>query len=51
MEMRIVLARMLQRAPGLRAADPKPAKVQFRAITLAPRGGARVTLDRPPSPA
>jgi cytochrome P450 family 135 len=49
MEMRIVLARVLERAPTLRAADPKPAKVQFRAITLAPRGGTRVILDRPPT--
>ncbi|HWE33121.1 MAG TPA: cytochrome P450 [Solirubrobacteraceae bacterium] len=51
MEMRIVLARILQRAEGLRAADPEPAEVQFRAITLAPRGGVRVVLDRPPAPA
>jgi cytochrome P450 family 135 len=51
MEMRIVLDRVLERAAGLRAADAKPAKVQFRAITLAPRGGTRVVLDRPPSPA
>jgi cytochrome P450 family 135 len=51
MEMRVVLDRVLERAAGLRAADAKPAKVQFRAITLAPRGGARVVLDRPPSPA
>jgi cytochrome P450 family 135 len=50
MEMRIVLARILERAPALKAADPKPAKVQFRAITLAPRGGTRVILDRPPTP-
>ena len=49
-EMRIVLARVLQRAPGLRAADPKPARVQFRAITLTPRGGTRVILDRAPIP-
>jgi cytochrome P450 len=48
MEMRIVLARVLERA-ALRAADPEPAKVQFRAITLAPRGGARVIQDRPPA--
>jgi cytochrome P450 len=48
MEMRIVLDRVLARA-ALRAADPKPAKTQFRAITLAPRGGARVVQDRPPS--
>jgi cytochrome P450 len=50
MEMRIVLARVLERA-ALRAADPGLAKVQFRAITLAPRGGVRVVQDRPPAPA
>ena len=48
MEMRIVLARILERAPALRAADPEPAEVQFRAITLAPRGGVRVIQDRAP---
>ena len=47
-EMRIVLGRVLERA-ALRAADPEPAKVQFRAITLAPRGGVRVVQDRPPA--
>jgi cytochrome P450 family 135 len=47
MEMRIVLGRVLERA-ALRPADPKPEKVQFRAITLAPRTGVRVILDRPP---
>ena len=40
-EMRVVLARVLERA-ALRAADPNRAKAQFRAITLAPKGGARV---------
>ena len=50
MEMRIVLARVLERA-RLRAADPEPAKVQFRAITLAPRDGVRVVQDSPPVPA
>ncbi|HTT30264.1 MAG TPA: cytochrome P450 [Solirubrobacteraceae bacterium] len=49
MEMRIVVARVLERAAGLRAADPKPAKVQFRGITLAPKDGARVVLDRAPA--
>jgi cytochrome P450 len=49
MEMRIVLARVLQRT-ALRAASPDLAKVQFRAITLAPRDGVRVVQDRPPSP-
>ena len=48
MEMRLVLGRVLERAGALRAADPKPAKVQFRAITLAPRGGVRMVLDTPP---
>ncbi len=51
MEMRIVVGRVLQRAAGLRAADPKPAKVEFRGITLAPKDGARVILDRAPAPA
>jgi cytochrome P450 family 135 len=46
-EMRIVLGRVLERA-ALRAADPNLAKVQFRAITLAPRDGMRVIQDRPP---
>jgi cytochrome P450 len=44
MEMRIVLQRVLQRAK-LRPADPEPEKVQFRAITLAPRNGVRVVLE------
>ena len=44
MEMRIVVARVLERA-ALRTADPKPAKVEFRAITLAPRDGVRVVQD------
>jgi cytochrome P450 family 135 len=48
-EMRIVLDRVLART-ALRAVDPQPAKVQFRAITLAPRDGVRVILDRPPAP-
>ncbi|MBV9607241.1 MAG: cytochrome P450 [Solirubrobacterales bacterium] len=48
MEMRIVLDRVLERA-ALRAADPDLAKVQFRAITLAPRDGVRVVQDRPPA--
>lgn len=49
MEMRIVLERVLARAP-LRAADPELDEVQFRAITLAPRNGVRVVLERPPAP-
>ncbi len=49
MEMRVVLARVLERA-ALRAVDPAPAKVQFRAITLSPRDGVRVVQDHPPAP-
>jgi cytochrome P450 family 135 len=48
-EMRIVLARVLERA-ALRAAEPGLAKVQFRAITLAPKDGVRIIQDRPPTP-
>jgi cytochrome P450 len=51
MEMRIVVSRILERATALRAADPEPAEIQFRAITLAPRGGVRVIQTRPPAPA
>lgn len=47
MEMRIVLARVLERT-ALRAASRELAKVQFRAITLAPRDGVQVIQDRPP---
>ncbi len=50
MEMRIVIRRVLERA-HLSAADPEFEKVQFRAITLAPRNGVQVVLQRPPSPA
>jgi cytochrome P450 family 135 len=49
-EMRIVLARVLERT-ALQAVDPQRAKAQFRAITLAPKGGVRVRQDRPPRPA
>jgi cytochrome P450 len=49
MEMRVVLSRVLERT-ALRAASPEPAKVQFRAITLAPRDGVQVVQDRPPNP-
>lgn len=45
MEMRIVVARILERT-ALRAADPEPEKIQFRGITLAPRNGVRVVLER-----
>jgi cytochrome P450 len=48
-EMRVVLSRVLERA-ALAAADPEVAKPQFRAITLAPKGGARVIQQRPPLP-
>jgi cytochrome P450 family 135 len=44
MEMRVVLKRILERA-ALRAADPKLDKVQFRAITLAPKTGVRIVMD------
>ena len=50
MEMRIVVGRVLERA-ALRAADRKTAKVQFRGITLAPKGGVRVIQDQPPATA
>jgi cytochrome P450 len=48
MEMRIVLSRVLQRAT-LRPAGPELEKVQFRVITLAPREGVRVVLERAPT--
>ncbi len=47
MEMRVVLARVLERAQ-LQAADRRPAKAQFRAITLSPKGGVRVVQPRAP---
>jgi cytochrome P450 len=47
MEMRIVIQRVLERAQ-LRALDPKPEKVRFRGITMAPREGVRVVMDTPP---
>jgi cytochrome P450 len=49
MEMRIVLRRVLERA-ALRPADPELERIQFRAITQAPRTGVRVIQDRPPGP-
>jgi hypothetical protein len=49
-EMRVVLARVLERA-ALAPVDPEPAKGQFRAITIAPKGGVRVRQDRPALPA
>jgi cytochrome P450 len=48
MEMRVVVRTVLERAV-LRAADREPEKVQFRAITLAPRNGVRVVLDERPA--
>jgi cytochrome P450 len=48
MEMRIVLQRVLERAPALRAASPQLEEAQFRAITLAPKTGTRVVLDARP---
>jgi cytochrome P450 len=50
MEMRIVLARVLERA-SLRAVDPELDEIDFRGITLAPKRGVRVLLDRAPRPA
>jgi cytochrome P450 len=47
MEMRTVIARVLERA-DLLAVDEKPAKAQFRVITLAPKGGVKVRLAGPP---
>ena len=49
-EMRIVLARILERAQ-LKAADEHTAKAQFRAITLAPKGGVRVIQSQAPTAA
>jgi cytochrome P450 family 135 len=50
MEMRIVLARVLERC-ALRPADPEVEETVFRGITLAPKNGVQVVLDRPPVPA
>jgi cytochrome P450 len=49
-EMRVVLARVLERA-ALSPVDSEPAKGQFRAITIAPKGGVRVRQERAPLPA
>ena len=49
-EMRVVIARVLERA-ALEPVDAKPASAQFRAITLAPKGGVRVRQSVPPAPA
>jgi cytochrome P450 family 135 len=48
MEMRIVLRRVLARA-ALRPADPELEETSFRGITVAPRNGVQVVLDRAPS--
>jgi cytochrome P450 family 135 len=50
MEMRVVLGRVLERA-SLRAASAELDETAFRGITLAPKEGVRVLLDRPPVPA
>jgi cytochrome P450 family 135 len=49
-EMRVVLDRVLQRS-ALAAVDPEVAPGQFRAITIAPKGGVNVRQERPPRPA
>ena len=49
MEMRIVLGRVLERCV-LRAVHADLAEAQFRLITLAPKGGVPVRLERPPLP-
>ena len=45
MEMRIVLRRILERT-SLRLIARRPDRAQFRAITLAPKHGVRVSLER-----
>jgi cytochrome P450 len=47
MEMRVVLRRILERTEVL-PAKQDPDKVEFRAITLAPRDGVLVIQPRPP---
>jgi cytochrome P450 len=49
MEMRIVLRRVLERT-ALKPVDPELERIQFRAITQAPRNRVRVIQDRPPGP-
>jgi cytochrome P450 len=49
-EMRVVVSRVLERA-ALQPVQQRPARTQFRAITLAPKGGVPVRLIGPPSPA
>jgi hypothetical protein len=48
--MRVVLRRVLERC-ALRPADPALEEPMFRGITVAPKNGAQVVLDRPPRPA
>ncbi len=48
-EMRVVLRRVLERC-ALRPADPSLEEVTFRGITLAPKNGVQVVLDRRPAP-
>jgi cytochrome P450 len=50
MEMRVVLRRVLERA-ALRPASPEPEETVFRGITLAPKTGVQVVLERKPAPA
>jgi cytochrome P450 len=45
MEMRVALRRILERA-SLRPVARRPDRAQFRAITLAPRHGVRVLVER-----
>ncbi len=49
MEMRVALRRILQRTTLL-AASRRRDPAQFRAITVAPKHGVRVVLERPPAP-
>src|SRR3954447_2383952 len=46
-EMRIVLDRVLERVPTLRAASRRPEKVRRQGITLVPRNGTLVMVDYP----
>jgi cytochrome P450 len=50
MEMRVVIARVLERAQ-LKPASPDLERIQFRAITLAPRRNVQVIQERAPAPA
>ncbi|HWF56717.1 MAG TPA: cytochrome P450, partial [Solirubrobacteraceae bacterium] len=49
MEMRVALRRILERAE-LRAVGAKPDPAQFRAITVAPKHGVRVIVERRAAP-